>query len=160
MAQLNILCVDDQREVLATLRRDLDYFVDAFNLVECESVDEARQVMNELVQHGELIPLIICDHIMPGTTGIDFLIELNNEPEYEAVLKLLLTGLATHEDTIRAINQAHIDHYIQKPWTTQNLQDAVKRLLTDWVVRSGMDFRQYLPYLDKQRLFTLMQERV
>lgn len=160
MGKPAIICVDDQRDVLATVRRDLQPFEKRFELIDTESSDEAREIIDELDNDGDLIALIICDHIMPGETGIDFLVDLNKDSRFEGIPKLLLTGLATHDDTIRAINQADIDHYIQKPWTTETLVEAVKKLITERILNSGMDYQDYLDLLDDKLLFKLLAKRV
>jgi two-component system chemotaxis response regulator CheY len=35
---------------------------------------------------------------------------------FKETRKILLTGQANHADTIRAVNEAHIDNYFEKPW--------------------------------------------
>ena len=42
MKKLNILCVDDQREVLAAIKKDLEIFTPAFTINDCESAAEAE----------------------------------------------------------------------------------------------------------------------
>jgi two-component system chemotaxis response regulator CheY len=82
MDKLNIIYVDDQREVLSTLSKDLEVFEKYFSVEECESADEALELVNELDASGGLIALIISDHIMPGKSGVDFLIEINNDGRF------------------------------------------------------------------------------
>ncbi len=48
---------------------------------------------------------------------MDFLVELNGDPATRPIRKVLITGQAGLEDTIRAVNEADLDHYIAKPWT-------------------------------------------
>lgn len=90
---------------------------------------------------------------MPGQTGVDFLIDLKKDPRFRDTRTILLTGLATHQDTIRAINQAGIDHYIEKPWKSETLTGFVKELLTHFILDKGMGYEPYLPVLDKSVLF-------
>lgn len=149
MAKFNILCIDDQREVLATVKKDLEQFSPAFEITECESATEAEDVLNDLLEEGEKIALIICDHIMPGENGIDFFIRLNNDTRLAGTKKMLLTGLATHQDTIRAINEAEIDLYTEKPWEEAEFVSSIRRLLTRYVLESGEDFSDIQSYLDE-----------
>jgi two-component system chemotaxis response regulator CheY len=143
-----ILCVDDQREVLAALTKDLAPLADLFSIVDCESADEALNILQDLIDAGNPVALIISDHVMPGTTGVDFLSQVTDRRLAPGTRKLLLTGLATHEDTIRAINQAKIDLYIAKPWATEELLAAVRKLVTTFIFEvmpdDYMDFRQIL----------------
>ncbi len=154
-----ILCIDDQREVLAALMKDLEPLEEHFALIECESALEAHQVLDDLDDRGEPLALIVCDHVMPGQSGIDFLIEAGRDLRFQDTKKMLLTGLATHQDTIRAINSAGIDYYVEKPWEDADLLKAVKVLLTRYVVQSGLDYQPYLPVLDQETLYEFLKAR-
>ena len=137
MSKHNIVCIDDQRDVLAAVKRDLEKVAENFEIVECESAKEAEEVLEELYSEGEEVALIICDHIMPGENGIDFLARLNFEARYQKTKKIVLTGLATHQDTIRAINDAKIDIYIEKPWTHDSFSESVKKLLDEYLTENA-----------------------
>ena len=153
MEKINMMCIDDQRGVLMALRKDLGFFKDACTIIVCESADEAAEVLDEIDTAGEHLAVIICDHLMPGKSGVDFLIELNGDARFPKTKKLLLTGLATHQDTIVAINEAQIDRYIEKPWDKESLIQTVKVLLTLYLLQSGSDYKLYLKILDQQTLY-------
>ncbi len=159
MSKPYIICVDDQREVLAALKKDLNFFASHFRIEECESTAEADEILNELDADGTHISLVVCDHIMPGETGIDFLARLSADNRFVAVKKMLLTGLATHEDTIRAINNASIDFYISKPWDSEALIHSIKILLTRFIVGSDLDFQDFIPILDQQTLYKELRNK-
>jgi len=154
MQKLSIICIDDQREVLAALVNDLSPLTTHCRIEICESTDEAMEVMEEFDQQGTPVGLIISDHVMPGKSGIAFLTEINEEPRFQMTPKLLVTGMATHQETIMAINRANIDRYIEKPWEVEDLLRKVKELLTERVFSSGLDYQQYLPVLDQQTLLS------
>lgn len=149
MEKLKVLCIDDQREVLAALRKDLEPLCAVCTIVECESAAEAEELLAEMEERGDQLALIICDHIMPGKNGIDLLAELVRAGRFPETKKLLLTGLATHEDTIYAINEAHIDRYVEKPWDAGQLQQSVRILLTTYLVRSGLDYQPYVELVEQ-----------
>ena len=153
MERPNIVCVDDQREVLATLKKDLEEFVNLFRIEYCESAEEAKEIIEEIDEKGDNLALMICDHIMPVSNGIDFLIEIDKDIRFQNTKKLLLTGLATHQDTIIAINNANINYYIEKPWDSKELIKAVKHLLTIYILSSGIEYKEYLPILDQELLY-------
>jgi len=159
MQLLKIICIDDQREVLATLHKDLNHFENYCQIIECESAAEAEEVLDEIDAAGNELALIICDHIMPGKNGIDFLIEFHHDLRFPHAKKLLLTGMATHQDTIQAINEADIDHYIEKPWDRSDLIQTTKKLLTDYILEAGLDYQPYLTILDQPRLYQKMRHR-
>ena len=159
MKKLNILCVDDQREVLAAIKKDLEIFTPAFTINDCESAAEAEEILNELNQDDEEIALIICDHIMPGENGIDFLTRVNTDPRFLYTKKFILTGLANHNDTIQAINDAEINAYLEKPWSQEEFVTIVKKLLTRYVVESDNEYSELLPYLDEVPLQRELKRR-
>lgn len=157
MSKPVILCIDDQRDVLAALSKDLDHFALQFDVVEAESADEAQEVLDDLDATGQPVALIISDHVMPGGTGVDLLSKIAAGPRFQQTRKLLLTGLATHADTIRAINEAKIDQYIAKPWDVAELHAAVARLVTHFIFDAMPDdHRKYLDILDKQVVLARM----
>ena len=153
MEKLNIVCVDDQRDILDAICKDLNTLESHCTLHQCESAAEAEQLFNELEHKAAHIALIICDHMMPGKSGIDFLINLTDERRFFTIRKLLVTGMATHEDTIHAINRAHIDRYIAKPWNPEELLNSAKVLLTLYILHTGLDYEDYLPLLDHTTLY-------
>lgn len=151
-----IVCVDDQKEILSAIQKDLSQFEDKFEIVTCESADEALEEIDDLYQDGHELALIISDHIMPNKNGIEFLGELYQDSRFYKTKKILLTGLATHDDTIAAINKAKIDYYLAKPWDSSQLVKVVKELLTHYVFDSGLDHMQYEGLLDE----TVLYERI
>lgn len=156
MEKIYIICVDDQRDVLSSVARDLRPLSEWTILEECESADEALEVLNELEDRDRPVGLIVCDHIMPGTLGVDFLTKVENSRHFRHVKKILMTGQATHQDTINAINFAKIDAYIDKPWDGEKFRQSCKRLLTEYMFDVGMDVTRYQGFADG----TVMMERM
>ena len=146
MENIVIILIEDQQEVLAAVAKDLDNIEDPFIIEECDSADEAEELMESLDAEGDYIALIISDHIMPGKSGVEFLIEINEDARFRPTKKILLTGLATHQDTINAINHAAIDRYIEKPWDPTQLTQYAKELITEFILEKGID---YTPFVDK-----------
>lgn len=129
MSKPVILCVDDQQEVLSAVHREISVFESDYEIIDCESAPEAEEVINEINVADRNIALIICDHIMPGENGIDFLARLNKDDRFKNIRRIILTGLASHQDTIKAINEAKIDYYLEKPWNSDELVSIVQKLL-------------------------------
>ena len=153
MEKIYILCIEDQREVLNAVVNDLEVFETYFPIEECESVAEAMEVIEEIYDRGDHVGVIISDHVMPDKNGIDFLVELHQDDRFRITKKLLLTGLATHQDTINAINNAAVDRYIPKPWSKELLQHYVRTLLTEFILESGIPYQPYLKILDQDTLY-------
>ncbi len=154
MSRLVILCIEDEEEVREAIARDLEDFEPPFLVEMAEDADDARQVAADTLAAADSIALVIADHRLPGTQGTDFLIELHENPATAGARKVLLTGQAGHEDTIRAINQADLDHYISKPWTKEDLHAVVREQLTGYVVDNVADVLPFIAILDGPRLLT------
>ncbi len=148
MEKLYIICVDDQREVLEAIAKDLSGLKSAFRIELCESAGEALEVIDDILSAGDLPALILSDHIMPGVTGVQFLTRIQEDNRLKATRKILVTGLATHSDTIEAINKAGINMYIEKPWDKDRLMASVRTLLTQYILEVGIDQEPYSKFLD------------
>ena len=157
MEKIILLCVEDQREVLTAIVNDLAFFDKKLVIEECESADEALDLVEEIDAEGDYLGVVLSDHVMPGKSGVDFLCELHKDSRFRHTKKVLITGLATHSDTIQAINDAAIDRYIQKPWEQEQLIQYVKELLTQFIIVKGIDYQAWLPYLDSATLFKLIK---
>ena len=157
MEELFILIVDDQREVLTTVSKDLEQLNNFCTLEECESPDEAYELLEEIDADGNFPAVIISDHVMPGTTGVEFLSRVSTDSRFKLTKKVLLTGLATHEDTIHAINQAHIHKYIEKPWEPEDLVHTVRVLITEFLLDKGVDYDEVREHLDNDTILERMR---
>ena len=156
---LTILILEDEAEVRAALERDLLPFADVVRLEVASSADEAWEVIDELSDDGDVLALALCDHRMPGTTGVEFLVQMAHDPRTAATRKVLVTGQAQLEDTVHAVNEADLDYYIAKPWDVENLHSVVRAMLTDYVEALDIDPLPYFEVLDQQRALTLTRHR-
>ena len=159
MSEIAIVVVEDEREVRDAVVRDLSPFARSFRIEAAEDVDDAQNLLAELDGGGVLTGLILCDHLLPGMLGIDFLIELEAEPKTQGTRKVLLTGQAGLEDTIRAVNEAKLDYYVAKPWSPEDLHEVVKSQLTEFVLASEEDVLPYVSILDGPRLLDAASQR-
>lgn len=150
--KIYILVVEDELEVMEALVRDLEKFETLFPVEAANNADEATQVIDYIIDHGNKIGLVLCDHVLPGKNGVDLLIDMQARPETVKSKKVLVTGQAGHEDTIRAINKAELDHYIAKPWSQEELEQVVVNELTDFVIANEKNLLAYMQILDATRL--------
>ncbi|SEQ79437.1 Response regulator c-di-GMP phosphodiesterase, RpfG family, contains REC and HD-GYP domains [Amphritea atlantica] len=108
----NVLCVDDETNVLRALKRLLNntefQFFPASN---------AREGMKLMQQHS--IDIVISDMRMPEIDGAEFLAKIARE--YPSSYRMLLTGYADNDATISAVNDGQIHRYLQKPWNNEDL---------------------------------------
>lgn len=119
---ISILCVDDEVNILSSMRRL--FRPKGYRVLIAESAQEA--LMELEASHGA-IDLVISDMRMPNMDGAVFLTEVYKK--YPQIMRILLTGYADMQSTINAINQAHIYRYISKPWNEAELLKAVEDAL-------------------------------
>src|SRR6185312_11785672 len=112
MAKPALLTVDDDREVLRAIERDLrrKYGSD-YRVLRAGSGPEALEIVRELKIRNNTIALFLIDQ---GMSGVEFLAQaISLFPDAKRVL---LTAYADTEAAIAAINEAGINHYLLKPW--------------------------------------------
>ena len=120
MSKSAILCVDDEKMVLSSLKEQLKTIVGMeFKIETAESGAEALEICIEFAERQIDIPVVISDYIMPGMRG-DELLERIHKISPKTV-KILLTGQATLEGVANAINHANLYRYIIKPWEKEDL---------------------------------------
>ncbi|CAN1209782.1 hypothetical protein TUMEXPCC7403_06125 [Tumidithrix helvetica PCC 7403] len=130
MSKPTILCVDDERNVLLTLRTQLMCYFPDFTVEIAESAEEALEVVENLLADGLELPLAIADQIMPGMKGDRFLIELHDR--HPETLKIMLTGQARAEDVGNAVNRGNLYRFMAKPWNETDLKLTVTEALRSY----------------------------
>jgi response regulator RpfG family c-di-GMP phosphodiesterase len=148
MNQICIVCVDDEPEVLEAVERDLSEFDDHFPVESASSAKAARQLFEDLNVNGDHVGLVLCDHLMPEETGVELLVSLSDMPSACHARRVLLTGQASHADTIEALNQGGLDYYMAKPWAGKVLKDVVRDQLTSYVIEHSPTPASYMNILD------------
>jgi thioredoxin reductase (NADPH) len=128
-----ILVVDDDPQVLAAVRRDLrSHYRDRFTVLGAASGQEALEAIRQLKSRGDALAIVISDQRMPGMTGHELLAKTREL--YPIARRVLLTAYSDIDAAVKAINEAHIDHYLSKPWAPpeERLFPVVDDLLEEW----------------------------
>jgi len=127
------LCVDDEQAVLNQLAAQLEEHFQYFCEFEyAESAEEALAIYHDLKKTGYAVWLVVSDQVMPGMPGDEFLAKLHEIDRH--AIKVLLTGQAGLDDTIKAINHAGLSYYIEKPWARHDLIMILDRLRTQYEI--------------------------
>lgn len=153
MEKINIICVDDQQEVLDSVMRDLRVLSPLVRLEEASGTADCLRLIDQIDADGDHVAVVISDQVMPGESGTELLAKIASDSRFGKTRKVLLTGQATHADTINAINEGRVDNYVEKPWEPEKLLAMVKRLLTLYILESGIDYMPYMSILDNATLF-------
>src|SRR5215469_6929319 len=128
-----LLSVDDDRDVLRAIERDLrsQYGAD-YRVIGSDSPEQALNVLNELKVRGDGVALLLADQRMPRMNGVEFLQHATRI--FPEAKRALLTAYADTSAAISAINEASIHYFFLKPWDppTQHLFPQLDDLLDDW----------------------------
>jgi response regulator RpfG family c-di-GMP phosphodiesterase len=114
----NILYVDDEDHLLAafqSLLRKED--ISTFVLNDSTRIDEMLRDVGPFA-------LVVSDQRMPGTDGVTVLQTVRQvHPE---TIRILMTGYADFDATLRAVNNGGISKYVSKPWNDEELRAIVR----------------------------------
>jgi two-component system, sensor histidine kinase and response regulator len=125
--KLAIICVDDEAAILDSLKDQLKRQCNGCTIEIAESGEEALEILEELRNDNYQVALVISDQIMPGMKGDELLTAIHQH--YPEVLKILLTGQASPEAVVNAVNEANLYRYIAKPWEEADLSLTVSEAL-------------------------------
>ncbi|MEG4342598.1 response regulator [Microcoleus sp. A003_D6] len=125
MSKPVILCVDDERMVLDSLRTQLAAeFGNTYTYEGAEDAEEAFELISELNDDEISVVVIISDWLMPGIKGDELLIRIHKK--YPHVIKIMLTGQADEVAIDRANKQANLHRCLSKPWSEADLLETIK----------------------------------
>ncbi len=141
MAKPVILAVDDDREVLSAVERDLRAkYKTSYRVLSASSGAQALETARELMRRGSQVALFLVDQRMPEMSGTELLKELRLL--FPDTKRALLTAYADTEAAIAAINDVGLDYYLLKPWDPpeQRLYPVLDDLLADWSAHAVVPF--------------------
>lgn len=115
-----VLLVDDEPYVLSSLRRAL--YTEPFEILCANSAKEAL-----ILLQAKLVDVVISDQDMPGTPGTALLAEIRRS--YPDTIRFMLTGKATLEVAMAAINEGAISRFFTKPCNDVDLAVTIRQAL-------------------------------
>ncbi|MCZ6766728.1 MAG: SpoIIE family protein phosphatase [bacterium] len=125
--------MDDETVVTQSLAAFLDLETD-YRVRQSQSPHEALSLLRE-----SPVDVVISDFLMPEMNGIEFLLEVRKL--YPEIPRIMLTGYADKENTIRAINEVGLFQYIEKPWDNDQMLLVVKSAVANKGLRASLTER-------------------
>jgi thioredoxin reductase (NADPH) len=103
-----------------------------YRVLAASSGEAALDAIKELKARGDALAMLISDQRMPSMLGVDLLSKCR--VIYPVARRVLLTAYSDVKAAVRAINEAHLDHYLEKPWDPpeEHLFPAIDDLLSAW----------------------------
>jgi len=125
MSKKVILCVDDEKIILISLKAQLrEKFGTEYIYETAENATEAMEFIDELSLEDIGIIVIVSDWLMPGIKGDEFLIRVHKK--HPNIVKIMLTGQADKDAIENAQKHANLHACISKPWDADALVNAIK----------------------------------
>ena len=127
MKKIAILCVDDEKIILDSLKIQLENnFKNKYLFEYAENGDEAIELVEYFLNESVDLLLVISDYQMPGMKGDEFTKRLKSMlPEVNIVM---LTGQIPPDVKDQLIEKKIILTVIEKPWNEKDLVDIIKSL--------------------------------
>ena len=134
-----ILIVDDEEAILETMTFTFEAEYEVFT-----STDARRAL--DILDEKAPIAVVLTDQRMPGMTGVELLREIYER--FPETVRIILTGFADSEATIKAINDGHIYGYTGN--STQNRGSFVCVDLATGEFVDDVDIATYDPINGRQ----------
>ncbi|PON11792.1 two-component system response regulator, partial [Candidatus Entotheonella serta] len=117
-----VLVLDDEPKVLSGLKRALRK--EPYELLCATTADEALAIL-----HERSIDVVISDQDMPGMTGTVFLAKVRES--YPSTCWFMLTGKATLDVALQAINDDAVRQFFTKPCDSATLAQSIRNILRE-----------------------------
>ena len=131
MTRAAVICIDDERGVLLSLRDQLSRILENDCTIELAQNDsEALSLLAELADAKVPVPVVICDQALSNTHGHLLLSQIHQR--YPQTRTVLLTGLAQLNDVVYAVNYANLYRYLSKPWDEIDLGLTVREAIRSY----------------------------
>ncbi len=141
-----VLCVDDDSTVLNALRTVFaNHFGAEVEFEFAESGEEALEIDADIRSQGRELALVVSDFMMPGLRGDELLVRLHaTSPN---TVKILLTGQSDMSGVKRAINDANLYRFLEKPFVNEDIVLTVRAAIRAYwqerdLIRQNEQLRQ------------------
>ncbi len=115
-----VLLVDDEADVTEALR--IAMRSEPFTVLTATSAEEGLSILRR-----RPVDVVVSDERMPGLTGAAFLTIVRSE--FPSVRRIVLSGQASVEATIAAVNEARVFRFLTKPCPTDTLVACIVEAL-------------------------------
>ncbi|HJW14446.1 MAG TPA: HD domain-containing phosphohydrolase [Thermoanaerobaculia bacterium] len=116
-----LIVIDDDEQIRRLIVRLIKPM--GHSVLEAGSAEEAHEKLLAAAPD-----LVLLDMQLPGRSGHELLAEIRADPRTRLVPVVMITGVATHETKLKAI-QAGVTDFIAKPFSPEELVARVRALL-------------------------------
>ncbi len=126
----SVLLLDDEPKVLSGLKRALRK--EPYELLCATTAEEAFAILRE-----RPIDVVISDQDMPGMPGTAFLAKVRER--YPSTCRLMLTGKATLDVALQAINDDAVRQFFTKPCDPATLAQSIRNLIKEKTLEQALE---------------------
>lgn len=134
-----ILLIDDEPNILAAIIRIL--MDEPYEILKACSGERGLEILAEMP-----CKVVISDERMPGMGGAEFLSRVKEL--YPATIRIILTGYASIDAAMKAVNDGEIYRFFMKPWDDMDLRLAIRGAI-----------EKYDLQIENQRLLGVVQKQ-
>ncbi len=118
MKNSNIIIVDDTKEVLSSIKRELR--IEPYNVFYAEGGEEALEILTE-----NTCKVIISDIKMPRMDGFELLARV--QELYPEMIRVVLSGHSDVKLILNLVNRGGIYRYLTKPWEMEDVRSTIRQ---------------------------------
>jgi signal transduction histidine kinase/DNA-binding response OmpR family regulator len=115
-SEFPILYVDDEPENLRVFELT---FGSEFQVITATDAEKGLEILSQ-----RPVALILSDHRMPGTTGVEFLAKVHELDE--STVRILVTAYGDASTLESAINNGSIYRFVAKPWVPEEMRVTLR----------------------------------
>lgn len=149
-----ILCVDDEVNVLKSLKR---LFLDEdYEILTAESGKEGLAVLEQ-----QPVQVVISDYRMPEMDGVTFFKEVHER--WPETIRIVLSGYADTAAVVAAINEGQVYRFIPKPWSDDDLKITIAKAVERYfLVKANNELNEELRQANDElaRIALQLEEKV
>ncbi len=155
IGDVTILCVDDEANVLKSLKRlflDEDYEI---------LIAESGQEGLDILEQHQPVQVVISDYRMPEMDGVAFFKEVHER--WPDTVRIVLSGYADTAAVVAAINEGQVYKFIPKPWNDDELKVAIAKAVERYfLVKANNELNEELRQANDElsRIALQLEEKV
>lgn len=119
-----VLVVDDIEVHRFLLQAGLERINPFAKIDEAASGAEAKDKLS-----NNRYDIVVCDWVMPDISGADLLRWMRARPCFNKTPFVMISGKDDNQDIIEAFTDLHVDDYVVKPFTAEDVYRKIQKLL-------------------------------
>lgn len=126
LPNLRVLVIDDSDMILEGTSRILKQ-IGVDKISTALNVNDANKLLNDAFENNDPYQLILCDHHMPGSNGMDFLKKIRINMRFKDIPFITITS-DSQRTTVLPYISLGADSFIVKPVNAEDLEAKITQV--------------------------------